>query len=148
MLQQLISHNPDIARLIEEGYQVSLSEQGGHLIVRHIPYLTFELKVEYGTFVTLLHLNSPSKVGPPPDHTIYFQGKTPHNADGAALTAVINNSNKANVGGIDVDHYFSSKPASGNYPNYYEKIRTYGEILGSQAREIDPSATAKPDKQI
>jgi hypothetical protein len=143
MLQQLTSHSPDLKKLDDEGFQLSVNEHGGHLIVRRVPYLTPDLKVEFGTLVTVLNLASPSRVGSPPDHTIYFQGQTPHNADGTPLTAIINNSNKAHVGGVDVDHYFSSKPPAGNYRDYYDKIRTYAEILGSQARVVDPKVYAQ-----
>lgn len=143
MLQQLISHSPDLKRLVDEGFQVTVSELGGHLIVRQVPYLNPELKVEFGVLVAVLNLASPSRVGSPPDHTIYFQGKTPYNADGTPLLAIINNSNKANVGGVDIDHYFSSKPPAGNYKDYYDKFRTYAEILGSQARVINPAVYAQ-----
>lgn len=143
MLQQLTSHSPDLKRLQEEGFDLSVSELGGHLIVRQVPYLNPEKKVEFGVLVAVLNLASPSRAGLPPDHTIYFQGNTPHNADGTPLTAIINNSNKVNVGGVDVDHYFSSKPAAGNYKDYYDKFKTYAEILGSQARVIDPTVYAQ-----
>jgi hypothetical protein len=46
-----------------------------------------------------------------------------------------------------VNHFFSSKPKAGNYANYYDKIRTYAEILSSQAMAIDKSVTAKPNRK-
>jgi hypothetical protein len=37
---------------------------------------------------------------------------------------------------------------SGNYPNYFEKIRTYAEILSINAKAIDGTVTTKPFKKV
>lgn len=146
MPQQLINHSPDLKRLQDEGYEFEVS--GGHLIVHHIPYVNPEKEIKYGTLVCVLTLASPNRTARPPDHTIYFCGETPCNADGTALTSIINNSNRQQLTeSILVNHYFSSKPASGNYENYYEKVRTYSEILSAQAKSIDNTVTTKPNKQ-
>ena len=88
-----------------------------------------------------------TKICQPQDHTIYFSGDIPCNVDGTPMTAIINNSQTQHLSQrIVVNHYFSSRPITGNYTNYYEKIRTYAEILGSQVREIDRTASAKPKK--
>ena len=143
MQLQLINHNPDLKRLEDEGYQLEVC--GGHLLVHHIPYLNSLLEIKYGTLVCVLTLASANKVAKPQDHTIYFIGEIPCSTDGTAMTAIINNSNTQQLSeGITVNHYFSSKPASGNYENYYDKIRTYSEILLSQAISIDNSVTARP----
>lgn len=42
---------------------------------------------------------------------------------------------------------FSNKPAGG-YPNYFEKVTTYAEIITSQARAINPEVTAKTFKVV
>lgn len=146
MQQLLINHNPDLIRLSEEGYV--MEENGGHLLVHHIPYVTPTREVKYGTLVCVLTMAGPTRIGTPPDHTIYFHGETPCNADGSSMTSIINNSNSHLLNGkIPVNHYFSSKPVGQrNYANYYEKIRTYAEILTAQARVIDPTVTAKPNK--
>ena len=143
MPQQLINHSPDLKRLQDEGYELEVS--GGHLIVHHIPYVNPEKEIKYGTLVCVLTLAGPSRTGRPPDHTIYFSGETPCNSDGSTLNSIINNSNRQQLTEtIVVNHYFSSKPQSGNYENYYEKIRTYSEILSAQAKAIDCTVTTKP----
>jgi hypothetical protein len=64
-----------------------------------------------------------------------------------ALTGLVNSSNYVQLTPeISGDHYFSSKPPTGNYSDYYEKIATYAKIIGSQAQAIDPSVTWKPLK--
>lgn len=143
MQQQLISHSPDLKRLEDEGYEFEI--KGGLIVVHHIPYVTPAKEIKYGKLVCALTLTAPNRTGRPPDHTIYFSGETPCNAEGVALTAIINNSNRVQLAeGLLVNHYFSSKPTSGNYRDYYEKIRTYSEILSAQARVINCSVTSRP----
>ena len=147
MQQQLINHNADLKRLQDDGYEMEISG-GQYLLVHHIPYVTPKKEVKYGTLVCTLGMASPTKVSPPRDHTIFFKGETPCYSNGTALHAIINNSNEQRLTEkITVNHYFSSKPSSGNYPNYYEKIRTYSEILLAQAKAIDNSVTTKPHRQ-
>ena len=42
-----------------------------------------------------------------------------------------------------VDHYFSAKPDSGNYQNYYDKMTHYAQVITQYARKIDPQVTAQ-----
>jgi hypothetical protein len=143
MLQQLINHSPDIKKLLDEGYDLEIT--GGHLLVHRIPYVNANCGINYGTMVTVLTYATPTKVGLPQDHTIYFIGETPCDKDGKPLTAIINNSNNQQLTEkILINHYFSSKPKGGNYIDYYEKIRTYAAILLSHAHVIDDTVTARP----
>jgi len=145
MQQQLISHSPDLKRLQDEGYEIAVD--GAYLFTRNLPYLNSDKHVLYGTLVCLLTLATPTRAGSPQDHTIYFIGAIPCDADGNALTAIINQSLKQQLTNtLTVDHFFSSRPPSGNYPDFYEKISTYAKILGSQAQSIDPAVTWKPLK--
>jgi hypothetical protein len=147
MQQQLISHSPDLKRLQDEGYEIAVD--GAYLFTHHLPYLNSDKCVQYGTLVCLLTLATPTRAGIPQDHTIYFKGATPCDADGKALIAIINQSHTQQLTNtITVDHFFSSKPPSGNYPDFYEKISTYAKILGAQAQSIDSTVTWKPLKTI
>lgn len=146
MSKQLINHSPDLVKLIDEGYQVEVSEGGGHLLVHHIPYLNSKGELKYGILVDRLNLASPHLTGRPHDHTIYFTAEKPYNADGSAIP--VNNSNAITLENyIHVQHYFSRKPHAGNYPNYYDKIVTYTEIFESQVKVLHPTATSKPNKK-
>lgn len=148
MQQQLINHSPDLKQLHDEGYAVEIDDTGGQILVRHVPYLNASLEIKYGVLVCALTLATPTCAGRPGDHTILFCGETPHNANGTKLDAIINNSNQQHLTEhIITDHMFSTKPASGNYSNYYEKFRTYSEILLAQARIINPNVTTKPNKK-
>lgn len=144
MQPQLISHSPDLLKLWEAGYDMEINGDQ-HLLVHQIPYVNSSKEIKYGTLVCVLTLATPTRVGIPPDHTIFFVGETPCNADGIAMNAIINSSSTQNLGnGIIVNHYFSSRPITGNYPDYYEKIRTYAEILSVQATVINNFVTSKP----
>jgi hypothetical protein len=145
-MQQLqISHSPDLIRLKNEGFELEIC--GGHLLVHHIPYVTPSKEIKYGILVCILNLSGPTRLGKPGDHTIYFSGETPCTAEGCPLDAIINNSILTQLNGnITVNHFFSSKPLSGYYENYYDKIITYSRILSTQAFTIDRSVTAKPGK--
>jgi hypothetical protein len=146
MQQQLINHSPDLKKLLDEGYEFEVS--GGHLIVHHIPYVTPSLEIKYGIFVCALTLATPTRTAQPQDHTMHFCGETPCSFEGKPLTSIINNSTNQQLAvGLMANHYFSSKPASGKYPDFYEKVRTYSEILSSQARAIDPAVTFRPKRQ-
>jgi hypothetical protein len=146
MQQQLINHSADLKRLQDEGFDILVD--GGYLLTRRLPYVNSEKAIQYGTLVCVLTLATPTRTGQPPNHTAYFCGSTPCDAAGVALDSIINQSNKQQLNTqLTVDHYFSSKPASGNYPDYYEKVATYAKILGSQAQALDPSVTWKPLNQ-
>jgi hypothetical protein len=143
MQPQLISHSPDLARLLAEGFDIEVN--GSYLITRRLPYVNSQRTVQYGTLICILTLTTPTQTGTPPDHTCYFRGETPCDIAGVALMGLVNSSYHVQITPeISGDHYFSSKPSTGSYLNYYEKVATYAKIIGSQAQAIDPSVTWKP----
>jgi len=147
MQQEILNHNSDLNQLQVDGYDLEIN--GGYLLVHQIPYVTPTKQVDYGTLVCVLTYATPTKFSPPQDHTIYFCGETPCNLNGLPMDAIINNSQCQQLTSeILVTHYFSSKPKYlNNYPNYFEKIRTYAEILSIHAKAIDSSVTTKPNKK-
>ena len=54
MLQQLISHSPDLKRLQDEGYELEV--KGGYLLIHQIPYVTNQREVKRGVLVSELSL--------------------------------------------------------------------------------------------
>ncbi|MDO1449514.1 ThiF family adenylyltransferase [Rhodocytophaga aerolata] len=139
MLQQLISHSPDLKKLRDEGYE--LERKGGYLCIHHIPYVTSSRKVAYGTLISDLSITG-NKAGPPSTHAIYFMGEVPCHKDGTRMDEIINSSPNQPIEGLIGNHYFSSKPASGKYDNNYDKFTRYINLLSTPARSIDPLATA------
>lgn len=140
MLQQLINHSPDLKRLQDEGYELEV--KGGYLFIHHIPYVTHLREVKYGILVSELSLANSQRTIKPSTHVINFIGEYPCNADGSIITA-IQHSNQQNLGhGIVINFSFSNKPQNG-YADYYEKVSTYGTIISSPAKSIDPLVTEK-----
>lgn len=141
MSQQLISHSPDLKQLRDEGYDIEVTS--GHLLVKQVPYVTPERKVKRGTLVTPLGDVAGDRTRPPGDHTSYFAGETPCNADGSEFGHIIEKQTKVLAEGLEVNFRFSSKPIGGSYPDFHAKMTTYANMLSSQARRIDPNITAQ-----
>jgi len=147
MLQQLINHSPDIKKLNDEGYDIQI--EGAFLCVNHIPYLNAGKEVKFGSMVMVLTLAAPNKTAAPQDHTVYFIGEKPCDTQGLPLNSIINNSSSQQLTpSIRIDHYFSSKPIGGKYSDFYEKIRTYCEIVSCHARIIDSNVTYRPNRPL
>lgn len=141
MLQQLISHSPDLKRLREEGYELEV--KGGYLLIHQLPYVNSQKNINRGVLVSELTLANNFTATQPNNHVIFFIGEFPCNNDGSAITAIHHNSSVQNLGnGIVVNHAFSNKPQNG-YSDYYEKVSTYAKIISSPAKSLDPIVTEK-----
>lgn len=142
MSQQLISRNPDLRRLREEGFDIEL--RAGHLLVKSVPYVDGKCQVRRGTLVTPLGDMSADETRPPTDHTVYFIGEYPCRRDGAPIEQIRNNSNTQTLArGLVVNHYFSAKPKEGNYRDYHHKMTNYVTILCGEAQALDSVLTAR-----
>lgn len=148
MQPQLINHNPDMQRLWEAGYDMEFIG-GQFLLVHQIPYVNVQQKVCYGTIVCELTPRTPLVLGPMRDHTVRFIGETPCHFDGRSYEEIIiGNTPQQLTQNLTVNFYFSSKPkGNGIYPDYYEKVRTYAEILSAPAKAINPTVTCRPRKE-
>lgn len=141
MSQQLISHNPDLKRLRDEGYDVEV--RASYLLVRHVPYVNSNKEVKFGMLVSELSVAGDLTIMPK-NHTVYFSGEYPCDKNGTPLTRIVNESiQKTLDNDLIVHHYFSSKPTSGAYKDHYEKMVTYVTIVSSPAHSIDSTVTAK-----
>lgn len=141
MLPQLISHNDDLKRLFDDGYELSIV--GGQLAVGNIPYVATDETVKRGTLVSELHLNG-DKTLPPSTHVMKFTGDHPCDKSGKELAYMKHSTNREVIGeGITVTRSFSCKPTTGTYPDYYAKITTYAEMISVHAQQIEPAATGR-----
>jgi hypothetical protein len=141
MSQQLISHNPDLKRLRDEGHDVEV--RSGYLLVKHVPYVNSNKEVKFGVLVSELDVAG-DLTTVPKNHTVYFSGDHPCDRSGAPLTRIVNQSVQKTLDpDIVVHHYFSSKPTRGSYKDHYEKMVTYMAIVSSPAYSLDPDVTAK-----
>lgn len=143
MSKQLISRSRDLKRLQDEGFELEI--RGSHLLISHVPYVTPERRVAYGTLVSTLQLSGEVTVRPD-QHEIYFCGEIPCDSHGAPLDKIINRSIRQQLApGLEIDHLFSSKPVSGEgrYADYWDKITSYVAILAGPAQELDSTATVQ-----
>lgn len=141
MSQRLISRDPALKRLRDEGYDVSII--GGYLVVRHVPYVAARREVEYGVLACPLAIAG-DVVLAPADYTARFIGEAPCTKDGTVYEKIINSKVTETIApGLVATHSFSSKPQSGQYADFYEKVTTYITILETEAHAINPDATAR-----
>ena len=145
MLQQLINHSQDLKRLRDEGYEIEVC--GGYLLVHHIPYVESNKTIQYGILVSTLTLKNEITTGTPDNHVIHFIGDNPCNIDGSIITAIQYDNSEKNFGNITVNRSFSNKPPQG-YPNYYEKVKRYVDIISAPAKYLDNTKTEKTFKVI
>ena len=139
MSEPLTSRSADLRRLVDDGYELEVAH--GHLLVHHVPYVTPEREVRYGTLVSTLTLSG-DKTTTPDTHVIMFAGQMPCDEHGQALSRIIHTAGRQELAeGITVDFLFSSKPASG-YANYYEKVTAYVAMLVGPAQRLDGGASA------
>ena len=136
MLNALIDHNADLKRLSDEGYELEISN--AHLLVHKIPYVNSEKLIKSGIIVSVLSLAGDDTVKPE-SHAAYFIGDYPCNQDGSKINIVVDSS-KQMLGKVEVNHTLSAKD---NYPDYYQKITRYINIITAPAMEIDETVTAK-----
>lgn len=145
MSARVISLNPDLKKLRDEGYELEIKE--GHAIIHNVPYLNVDQTIQRGIFISPLRMNG-DLVKYDGNHVIFFQGTHPYRADGQPMSGVVldNHSGKM-MAGFRVNFSFSNKP-QGGYHDYYEKFARYIEILQVEAQAVDPTVTAKTFKRI
>ncbi|MDQ2771425.1 MAG: ThiF family adenylyltransferase [Bacteroidota bacterium] len=140
MQPQPINLSPDLQRLRDEGYHLEIA--AGFLLIRDVPYVTPGKTIERGTLVSALTLAG-NIATRPADHVAHFIGQHPCSREGVPLTKLVNQSQDQLLApGIIANHLFSSKPAAG-YPDYYEKMTRYINLVANPAASLDDTATAR-----
>lgn len=141
MFQRLVSHNEDLAKLVDKGYAVAL-DVSNHLVVRDIPYLDAASTLQTGAIVAKLVFKDQDHVTPG-DHQIYFAGSAPYQLDGTPIP---------NLGGgpsaiqlseacadVIVERSFSNKPRINGvltgFPDFFATIESYVAIISGPAME-------------
>lgn len=139
MSQKPVDRNPDLRRLRDAGYNVDVRD--GYLVVAGIPYVDQNRRVLRGTLVSELTMTG-DLTQPPSTHVVHFAGSYPCTHEGQPIEKIRNQSAHQEIApGLFIDHTFSSKPRSGRYVDYFEKVNTYAMILASQAHATDPDAS-------
>ena len=135
MFQKLVSHNDDLGRLVARGYAVAFDSN--HLVVRDIPYLDSDRRLQVGAIIAKLTFIDQERVAQT-DHQVLFAGSVPHGLDGEPIS---------NLGGgpthlalseastdVVVQRSFSNKPkGTGKFVDFFEKIESYVTIISGPA---------------
>jgi hypothetical protein len=138
VFQKLVNHNEDLRRLVEKGYAVGFDSN--YLLVRDIPYLDSDGKLQIGAIVAKLEFIDQERVTQT-DHQVFFAGSVPHGLDGRPIP---------NLGGgitqlalseaskdVVVQRSFSNKPKStGKFKDFFEKVESYVAIISGPAIEL------------
>jgi hypothetical protein len=144
MSSKLINHSPDLSRLQNEGYELEVV--GGHVLLRHVPYVTPEGSVDYGVLVGELTLAG-DRTAKPATHVVHFSGRAPCHKNGSPILGIQHSESPQQLGGVTVQRSFSNKPPEG-YADYHHLLTRYAEVISAPARAIDPNATAQTFKPI
>lgn len=140
MSRSLIDHSSDLKRLEDEGYEVEV--RFDHLLLHHIPYVSEDCSVMYGTLVSELTLQG-DRTTRPRTHVAMFSGSMPCDQHGNPLTQIRHSDQRRELAeGLAINYSFSSKPPEG-YADYYQKMTTYEAIISGPAQAIDPRVTAR-----
>lgn len=144
MFIKLVNHNPDLQQIINEGYEVEISNSD--LIIHNIPYVNDKKQIRYGSIIS--HSKITGFTLTPNDHQVLWTGEYPCDHNGSQMTSLVGGTNNEKIReGLVATHSFSQKPPGG-YGNHFQKIESYVHLLEDQARVIDSAVTAKKFKPI
>jgi hypothetical protein len=143
--EHLINRSPDLQRLREEGYSVTIRH--GYLLVADVPYVAAPGVVKRGVLVSTLTLAG-EETAPPDTHVAMFIGDYPCDAQGQTLEKMRSSGHRVLAPGLEVDHWFSSKPLSGGYADYHDKMTAHISVFEGYARELEPGATARVHRVV
>jgi hypothetical protein len=140
MSRELFSLNPDLKRLRDEGYFVQ--QQGGHLILREVPYVDAHREVRSGTLISSLTLAG-DRMRTPDTHIVHWDGDFPCRADGSRIQGISHQAAAFDLGhGLKATHSFSSKP-DGGYTDHHHKMTSYANIIAGPAAVLKPGVTPR-----
>lgn len=140
MSRALFSRNPDLKRLLDEGYFVQ--QQGGYLVMREVPYVDARREVRIGTLISSLTLAG-DQTRRPDTHVVYWDGDFPCHADGSPIQGISHGACAFNLGhNLKATHSFSSKP-EGGYTDYHHKMTSYANIVAGPGAVLKPGTTAR-----
>ena len=121
----------------KRGYAVAVDSN--HLVVRDIPYLDGEGRLQWGALVAKLEFIDKLRVTQD-DHQVYFAGSVPHGMDGEPIPNLAGGPTTIALSeacsDVVVQRSFSNKPkATGRFEDFFQKIESYVAIISGPAME-------------
>jgi Domain of unknown function (DUF6791)/ThiF family len=147
--QRLVSRNWDLNQLRADGYDVSV-KLPAHLLVRDVPYVTPDKKVNRGILVAELGNVAGDTVAAPANHVVFFVGECPCDADGTTLPGVtpLNPPNTALGEGLTLSYQISRAPRKKPFPDFHAKMTALINIVSGPAMEREPGVTARTEPVV
>ncbi|KTE78449.1 ThiF family adenylyltransferase [Sphingopyxis sp. A083] len=149
MSPPLTSRNPDLARLVQDGYELAILHN--HIVISGVPYVNSKGEVRLGTLVSdMSNISGDITVSPITNgkHVAMWAGEHPCDSSGKPLEHMRHASGDQVLGpGLTVNHSFSKKPSAG-YRDYHHKMTTYVDMIERHARELDPNVTARTHRFV
>ena len=138
MFLKLVNHNDDLRRLVEQGYAIAFDSN--HLVVRDIPYLDSESRLQVGAIVAKLEFINQERVTQT-DHQVFFGGSVPYGLDRKPIPNLGGGPTQLSLSeasrDVVVERSFSNKPKStGKFLDFFEKIESYVAIISGPAIEL------------
>ena len=138
MFLKLVNHNDDLRRLVEKGYAIAFDSN--HLVVRDIPYLDSESRLQVGAIVAKLEFINQERVTQT-DHQVFFGGSVPYGLDRKPIPNLGGGPTQLSLSeasrDVVVERSFSNKPKStGKFLDFFEKIESYVAIISGPAIEL------------
>lgn len=132
--------NPNnvLQKLENEEYEVKVCG-GSLLVILRVPYLNSEHEIKAGTLAMPLAMSGDT-ILQPSDHTASWIGDRPCNIDGSFIEGLVNSKRNQNLGyGLREDFFLSCWPVkyNGRYPDFYEKVKTYCQVISTPAYNKD-----------
>jgi hypothetical protein len=139
MFAQLVSRNDDLRRLVEKGYALA-ADANEYLVVRDIPYLDHERKLQIGAIVMKFVDAGEDRVVQD-NHQIYFAGSSPHGLDGKPIPNLGDSAASLPLSeasrDVQVQRAFSNKPkGTGKFDDFFHKVESYVGIISGPAMEL------------
>ncbi len=146
----LISRNPDLKQLRDEGYEIEIT--GGFVVV-HVPYVDSTATVQHGA-LAYAYTEAGGIIDKPKDHTCYWVGKPPCQRNGALMLAIKAGDCSVEIRpGMIATLHLSNKPqvppgVTYVEPDYYEKFKRYILIVAPPAESLDSNVKAASHRAI
>jgi molybdopterin/thiamine biosynthesis adenylyltransferase len=150
MSHPLISRNPSLKQLRDEGYEIEITR--GYVVV-HVPYVDSAPSVQQGA-LAYPYTEAGGLVEKPGDHTCFWVGKPPCQRDGSLILAIKAGDIRTEIRpGMIATMQLSSKPrvesgAPYNEPDFYVKFRRYIQIITPAAESLEPTIKAASHRAV
>lgn len=143
---RLVRESRDLSALVADGYAVRIVS--GYLVIDDIPFINDAGQVHRGSFLCPLDNNGFTTITPA-THVMCFVGGVPRDKAGSPIDGLINEHVDKWSAGSDLTAAcgFSQKP-EGGYPDFYEKVTYYTQMVIGPAQAVDPSVTPYTFKPI